>query len=81
MPKPKKSVKPKPPGKRAKPTRCDVNHMFMCSGVGVITLQGVEDGDPVFKCCLGCRAWLHRNRIRTRPYLSPENPGGTGKKK
>lgn len=32
--------------------------MIGCNGIAVCRLTGKKKGDPVFWCCLGCRAML-----------------------
>ncbi len=46
------------PTKKPKTPKCEVKNMIGCNGVAVCRLTGKKKGDPVFWCCLGCRAML-----------------------
>lgn len=45
---------------------CEIGHRFACNGVGVRRMSGVEKGDPKFRICLGCWAYLKRQGVRMK---------------
>ncbi len=56
-------AKKKPPAKK---NACEVGSFIGCNGCGVRVLTGPRKGDPVFRCCMGCEAYLRRGGIRLR---------------
>ena len=53
----------------AKKPKCEIGSV-VCNGPGILRLEGVEPGDPKFRCCLGCWAWLKKMKIRFREQKS-----------
>lgn len=49
-----------------KKIRCEVKTHLGCNGMAVRKVTGPKKGDPVFNCCLGCRAILSRQGVRVK---------------
>lgn len=52
--------------KADKTMKCQVQTKRACNGQGVRLMTGVQKGDPVFRCCLGCWAALRRMGVRMK---------------
>jgi hypothetical protein len=50
--------------KKKKP-ECEAKTQF-CSGQGVRKVTRTRKGDPVFRCCLACRAILGRSGLKLK---------------
>lgn len=46
--------------------KCEVRLHRSCSGRCVTLVTGTRKGDPVFYCCLGCRADLSMSGVRLK---------------
>lgn len=54
---------------------CKVKTHVACTGQLVRRYEGVKKGDPTFWACLGCCAWLRRNRIKFREVAGKGDGG------
>jgi hypothetical protein len=52
--------------KKSKKPKCEAQTHLGCNGVAVRKVTGTKKGDPIFYCCLGCRAILSRQGVRLR---------------
>jgi hypothetical protein len=53
---------------KSKKPKCEVNHVFGCTGVAIRSYKGKKKDDPVFHGCLGCITMLRRMGVQFKEY-------------
>ena len=48
--------------------KCEVKCHLSCNGQVVRLVRGPLKSDPIFYCCIGCRAYLNRQGLKLKDH-------------